>query len=73
MCENLAFIGHLCEICSMCEYMAIWCLGSVSKPLCSVSDGQYTKSSNCLVSTEEKGGHALNTHVSHLEQRETHS
>jgi hypothetical protein len=61
LCENLTFIGHLCEICSMCENMAICCLGSVSDALCvvsealySVSDGHYTKSSNCSVSEEEK-------------------
>jgi hypothetical protein len=41
----VAFIGYLCEICSICENMAILCLGSVSKVcavfevLCSVSDG----------------------------------
>jgi hypothetical protein len=23
LCENLTFIGYLCEICSMCENMAI--------------------------------------------------
>jgi hypothetical protein len=52
LCEKLTFTGYLCEICSMCENMAIWCLGSVSdvcavsEALCSVSDRHYTESTN---------------------------
>jgi hypothetical protein len=60
--ENLTFIGYLCEICSMCENMVIWCL---------IYDKHYTKSGNCLVSDEEKGRCALSTCVSHLRKRET--
>jgi hypothetical protein len=73
----LTFIGYLCEICSMCENIAIWYLSSVSEvfvifeALCSVSDGHYTESSNCLVSSEEKGRRTLITRVSYLRKRET--
>jgi hypothetical protein len=64
LCENVTFIGYLCKICSMCENMAIWCFGSVfevcavSEVMCSISDGQYTKSDNSSVSDEDKGRHA---------------
>jgi hypothetical protein len=46
--------------------MAVSKVCAVSKVLCLVSDGHYTKSSNCSISNEEKGTHALSTHVSHL-------
>jgi hypothetical protein len=77
LCENLTFIGYLCEICSMCKNMAIWCLDCVSKvcvvsqAFCSVSDGHYTESGNYSVSGEEKGRRALIMCVSHLKKRET--
>jgi hypothetical protein len=74
----MTFIGHLCGICSMCETMVIWCLGFVSEALCavsealwSISDEHYTKSSNCLVSDEEKGRHTLTTCILHLKKGET--
>jgi hypothetical protein len=54
LCENVTFIWYLYEICSMCKNMFIWCLGSLSE-VCAVSDGHYTKSSNCSISDEEKG------------------
>jgi hypothetical protein len=77
LCENMTFIEYLCEICSMCDNMAIWCLGSVSEVcavsevLCSISDGHYTKSGNSSVSGEEKGWRAHETHISYLRRRET--
>jgi hypothetical protein len=37
LCENVTFIGYLCEICSMCENMAIRCLDSISE-VCAVSE-----------------------------------
>jgi hypothetical protein len=64
LCENVTFIGYLCEICSMCDNMAIWCLGSIfevyaiSEVLCLVSNGHYTKSSNSSVSDEDKARRA---------------
>jgi hypothetical protein len=42
-------------MCSMCENMDVSEVCAVSEVLCSVSDGQYTKSGNCSVSDEEKG------------------
>jgi hypothetical protein len=64
LCENLTFIGYLCAICSMCENMKcvpfdvylgfVSKVCTVSEALCSVCDGHYTKSANCLVSDEEK-------------------
>jgi hypothetical protein len=77
LCENLTFIRYLCEICSMCENMIIWYLGSasevcaVSEVLCSVSDGHYTKSDNCSVSDDEKGRRVLWGCVSYLRERKT--
>jgi hypothetical protein len=77
LCENVTFIGYLCEICSMCENMTIWYLGSIfevhaiSKVLCSISDGHYTESGNSSVFDEEKGRHAHETHISYLRRRET--
>jgi hypothetical protein len=44
----------------------------VSEALCSVSDGHYTESGNCLISDEEKERRALTARISHLRQRETH-
>jgi hypothetical protein len=59
LCENLTFIGYLCEICSMCENLTfIWYLCQnmvisevcvVSEVLCSVSDGHYTEFGNCSI------------------------
>jgi hypothetical protein len=76
LCENLTFIEYLCEICSMCDNVVIWCLGSisdalcaVSEALCSVSDRHYTESGNCSVSDEEKGRCALTSCVSHLRKK----
>jgi hypothetical protein len=46
-------------------------VGAISKALCSVSDGHYTESGNCLVSDEEKGRRAFSMHVSHRRKRET--
>jgi hypothetical protein len=48
LCEKLTFIGYLCEICSKCDNMAIWCLGSISHALCAVSEALY-------LASEEKG------------------
>jgi hypothetical protein len=76
LCENVTFIGYLCEICSMCQNMVIWCPGSVSevcavsKVLCSVSDGHYAESGNSSVSDEEKGRRVHVTRVSYLSRRE---
>jgi hypothetical protein len=63
LCENLTFIGYLYEICSICDNMAICCLDSVSgalcaisKDLCSVSDGHYTKLAIVLFMMKKKGG-----------------
>jgi hypothetical protein len=64
LCENLTFIGYFCEICSMCENMAIF-------EVCSVSDGHYTESGNWSVFDEEKGRHAHTMRVSYLRRRET--
>jgi hypothetical protein len=75
--ENMIFIEYLCEICSICKNMVIWCLDSVSKVcaiseiLCSICDGHYTESGNCSIFDEEKGRHALAMYVSHRRQRET--
>jgi hypothetical protein len=71
LCENLTFIGYLCEICSMCENMVVSEVCIVSEILCSFSDGRYTESNNCSVFDEVKGscGHA--TSISHLRKRET--
>jgi hypothetical protein len=77
LCENLTFIEYLCEICSTCENMVIWYLGSVSEVcavsevLCSVSDGHYTEYVNCSVSDDEKGRHVLWGRVSYLRERKT--
>jgi hypothetical protein len=60
LCENLTFIWYLCENMAISEVCA------VSEVLCLVSDGHYTESGNCSISDEEKGRHALGTHVSHL-------
>jgi hypothetical protein len=49
--------------------MAVSKVCAVSEVLCSVSDGHYTKSGDCLISDEEKGRRALGTHVSHLIKR----
>jgi hypothetical protein len=77
--KNLTFIGYLCEICSIWDNMAIWCLGSISDAMCavsealySVSDGCYTESSNCSVSNEQKGRHTLTRRISHMRKRATH-
>jgi hypothetical protein len=40
LCEKLTFVGYLCEICSMCEHMA----------MCS-SRGGGTKLVNCAATT----------------------
>jgi hypothetical protein len=53
LCGNLTFIWYLCEICWMCENMAI-------------SDEHYTESGNCSIADEEKGRRALTTCVSYL-------
>jgi hypothetical protein len=77
LCENVTFIGYLCEICSMCENMAFWCLDSisevcvVSKVLCSVSDGYHTKSGTRSISDEENGRRTQATCVSYKRRRET--
>jgi hypothetical protein len=59
-------IGYLCEICSMCENMVVSEVCTVSEVLCSISDGHYTESGNCLVSDKEKGRHARTTRVLYL-------
>jgi hypothetical protein len=70
------FIGYLCEICSMCKNMVIWCLGSVSdvcavpEVMCSVSNWHYTESDNSSISDEAKGRRAQATRVSYM-RRET--
>jgi hypothetical protein len=51
--------------------MAVSKMCAVSEVFCSVFDGHYTKSSNFLVSDEEKGRCALAMRVSHRKQRET--
>jgi hypothetical protein len=85
LCENLTFIGYLCERCSMFENMTIcvkiWLLldicvkyaevCAVYEVLCSVSDGHYTESGNSSISDKEKGRHTLWGHVSYLRKRET--
>jgi hypothetical protein len=67
---NLTFNGYLCEMCSMCENMAISEVCAVFEVLCSVSDGHYTESENCSVSDEEKRRRAPGTSVSHRRKTE---
>jgi hypothetical protein len=72
LCKKLTLIGYLCEICSMCENMAVSELSAVSEVLCSVPDRHYTESGNSSVSNKDKGRHAYQTRVSYLNKRETH-
>jgi hypothetical protein len=58
LCENLTFIGYLCEICSMCENMVVSEVYAVSEVLCSVHNGHCTELDNSSVSDEDKGRHA---------------
>jgi hypothetical protein len=53
MCENLTFIGYLCEIRSMCENMANSEACVVSEVLYLVPDGHYIEYDNCSVFNEE--------------------
>jgi hypothetical protein len=70
LCENLTFIGYLCQICSMCENMVVSEVCAVFEVLCLVSDGHYIASGNCSIFYEEKGRRALATRVSYRRQRE---
>jgi hypothetical protein len=54
LCENLSYIGYWCEICSMCENMAVSEVCAISEVLCSVHNGHYIESSNWSISDEEK-------------------
>jgi hypothetical protein len=50
----------------MCENMVVSEVCVVFEVLCSISDGHYTESGNCLVSDEEKGRHARTTRILYL-------
>jgi hypothetical protein len=67
MCENMTICVKIWL--SFYIRVKIWlflnCV-QLLKVLCLVSDGHYTESSNCSISNEEKGRHALGTRISHL-------
>jgi hypothetical protein len=85
LCENFTFIGYFCEICSMCENMAVskvclvswsfvfnfwWSMCSFPEVLCSVSgEAKGIHAYRMLIWHPSKGRRAYKTCVSHLSKR----